>query len=150
VRRSDGLDEFCHTLLEERLKAGLLSPLMESLMRSLLAILKGRPDEAIAAMAAIQIEREPEAVFNLARHYALAGASSDALRVIQRARQEGLSSSTALRHDHAFSRLWKDARFLRERREAERLEQITRRELENAAGGRLNSLLTGATESRRT
>ena len=73
-------------VLKERL-GQKLSTQMSGLMGSLLAVLEGRRDEALIAMRGLQIDREPEIRFYLSRHYAMLGATSDAIEMLQRARR---------------------------------------------------------------
>jgi DNA-binding winged helix-turn-helix (wHTH) protein len=122
-------------LLRERLNASSLSPLMDGLMRSLLAILDDRRQDAMATMAGTRVEREPEVLFYLSRHYGLLGVSSEAIVLLQRARQEGFTSSLTLQRDRAFAQLRDDQAFAQELQEAQDIERSVRRELERAAEG---------------
>jgi DNA-binding winged helix-turn-helix (wHTH) protein len=127
-------------LLGERLASSELSTPMAGLMSSLHAILEGRRDDAVAAMQSMRIEREPEAVFYLARHYAMLDAVPDVVRCLQQARREGLTSSTTMQCDPVFRKLRKHAALAREVEEAVRVEQSAKRELERAAAGRWKAL----------
>lgn len=129
------------TLLRERLRHGQLAPALDVLLSSLLAILDGRADDAIARMRATEIEHEPEAVFYLARHYAIVDARPDAIRLIQRARESGLTSSTTLQRDAAFARLQRDPAFQAELREAQRIERRVRTELGRGAPSGLAAIV---------
>jgi hypothetical protein len=120
-------------LLRERLSSSQLSPMMDGLMRSLLAVLEQRRDAALATMRAIECEREPEVVFYLARHLAMLGAAPDAVRMLQRARAEGLTSSYTLEHDSAFALVRKHPDFREELNEATAVERAARRELDRLA-----------------
>jgi tetratricopeptide (TPR) repeat protein len=135
------------TLLRERLGPGSLSPLMGSLMGSLLAILDDRRDDALTTMASAQVEREPEVVFYLARHYAILDAPSEAIGLLQRARQEGFTSSTTLQRDEAFARMRSHPAFMSELHEAQDIERSMSRELEKAADGGFSRLFSRASET---
>jgi DNA-binding winged helix-turn-helix (wHTH) protein len=124
------------TLLQERL-AGPLSPLMAGLMGSLAATLAGRRDEAVAMMRTIEVAREPEVVFYLARHYALLDAADDCIVLLRRARSEGFTCSHTLEHDKAFTSVRDHEGFQRETREAAAAERRTRRALEQAGSERV-------------
>jgi len=132
------------TLLRDRLAAGQFSALMGGLMTSLLAILEDRPDAAAATMQALPLEREPEVVFYLARHYALLDGADDAVRLLRRARSEGLTASRTLERDGAFATLRTTALFRDELEECRHLERAARRDLDRAAGGSLDAVLRGA------
>jgi DNA-binding winged helix-turn-helix (wHTH) protein len=132
------------TLLRERLAAGSLSPLMDGLMRSLLAILDDRRHDAITTMANTQIEREPEVTFYLSRHYALLESSTEAIGLLRRARQEGFTSSLTVQRDAAFARVRSHPSFAQELHEAQHVEQRVRRELERAAEGGFSRLFSAS------
>lgn len=117
-------------VLRERLASGQLSPLMAGLMGSLLAVLEGRRDEATAIMRALEIERDPEPIFYLARHFSMLGGASDSIHMLQRARREGLTSSHTLAHDEAFAPLRGHQDFKRELDHARIAERDARRALE--------------------
>jgi len=129
------------TLLRERLAGGQLSALMSGLMTSLLAILEDRREAAAATMRALPVEREPEVVFYLARHYALLDDGDETLRLVRRARSEGLTASAALERDGAFARLRTTPRFRDELDECRHIERIARRDLDRAAGGSLDAVV---------
>jgi DNA-binding winged helix-turn-helix (wHTH) protein len=130
-------------LLRDRLASGQLSPLMGGLMASLLAILEDRRDAAAATMRALPLEREPEVVFYLARHYALLDDADETVRLLRHARAEGLTASGALERDRAFARLQTNARFRKELEECRHVETSARRELDRAAGGSLEVVVRG-------
>src|SRR5262249_39738657 len=79
-------------VLRERLARGALSPQMSALMGSLLALLEGRRDAAMATITSVAIDDEPEIVFYLARHCGMLGARVETVQMLRRARQEGLTS----------------------------------------------------------
>jgi DNA-binding winged helix-turn-helix (wHTH) protein/Tfp pilus assembly protein PilF len=124
------------TALTARLAAQTLSPLMTGLMGSLLAILEHRPSDAAAIMKRAGVRQEPETIFYFARHYSMLGDCREAIEMLRRARREGFTSATALRHDAAFEALREDAVFREECAEAERMERDARRALQ-ATGLRL-------------
>jgi DNA-binding winged helix-turn-helix (wHTH) protein/tetratricopeptide (TPR) repeat protein len=132
------------TLLRERLTTGQLSPLMGGLMTSLLAVLEERGDAAASIMRALPLEREPEVVFYLARHYALLADADEVVRLLQRARAEGLTASRTLERDSAFARLRANPHFRKELEECRHVEDSARKELDRAAGGSLKSFVGGA------
>lgn len=117
-------------LLEQRLASQHLSPLMSGLLASLLALLQDRRDDAISMIQGMQIEREPEVLFYVARHLAMVGDAAGAARMVERARREGLTSSVTLEEDEAFAAIRKTATFRREIREAALSERVSRTELE--------------------
>jgi tetratricopeptide (TPR) repeat protein len=119
-------------LLRERLAAGQLSALMAGLMSSLLATLDNRHDEAMATMAHLDDEREPEINFYLARHYSMLEEAAETVRMLRRARDKGFTSSVALERDAAFADTRLHADFQREMSEAKVTERAARRELERA------------------
>lgn len=124
------------TVLRERLAAGPLSPLMAGLMGSLLATLESRRDDAMAIMTGLEVEREPETTFYLARHFAMLDAASDSIRMLQRARGEGLTSSYTLARDEVFAPLRGLHDFQRELDHARIAERDARRALERIRRGR--------------
>jgi tetratricopeptide (TPR) repeat protein len=132
------------SLLRDRLAAGQLSHLMGGLMTSLLAILDDRRDAAAATMRALPLEREPEVVFYLARHYALLDDGEETVRLLRRARSEGLTASRTLERDRAFATVRATAPFRDELEECRHVEGNARRELDRAAGGSLEAVVRGA------
>ena len=81
------------TRLRERLERMSLSQLMTALMRSLLALLEGRFDEAAGLMKAADATREPEILIYFARHYSEMGMVDSALAALKRAVQSGFMCS---------------------------------------------------------
>ena len=118
------------TMLRERLAATQLSGLMAGLMGSLLALLEERRDEALAMMRALEIDREPEVLFYLARHFAMLRGGADSIRLVQQAREGGLISSYTLEHDVVFAPLRDHPEFRREVNRAKAIERDARRALE--------------------
>jgi len=127
------------TLLRERLAGKPLSRLMSGMMRSLLATLDDRRDEAVRLTATMAVEREPEILFYLARHLAMLDAEDDCLRLLARAREEGFTASAALERDAVFERLRGRGQFRREIRRARTAEQAARLALAEAGGPLLQS-----------
>jgi len=122
-------------LLAERLrKTQTLSKLMSGLMGSLLAVLEDRRGDAEALMKGLQIDREPEVVFYLARHFAMLNAPEESLDLLQRARTQGLASSHTLLNDTVFKRFLKRADFQRELNLARVREKEARVAFERAGG----------------
>lgn len=120
------------TMLRERLAAAPLSGLMAGVMGSLLAVLEERRDEALAMMRAIVIDKEPEVLLYLARHFAMLGAVDDGIRMVQHARAGGLVSSHTLEHDAVFAPLRTHPAFRREIDRAKAIERDARRVLERS------------------
>ena len=124
-------------LLTERLRQAQLSTLsilMSGLMRSLLAIVEGRRRDAAAIMKSMQVDREPEIVFYLARHFAMLNAPADSVALLQRARTQGLSSSHSLAKDVVFKPVRKHPDFQRELDLARAREREARLVFEKAGG----------------
>jgi len=121
-------------VLRERL-GQKLSTQMSGLMSSLLAVLEGRRDEALTAMRRLQVEREPEIRFYLSRHYAMLGASSDAIEMLRRARDEGFTSSRTLVQDEVFARMRKQEVFRQELERARANERAAKRDVDRAERG---------------
>ncbi len=86
-------------LLRDRLAAGRLSPLISALMSSLLALLDGRRNQAIEAMQAVEVVREPEVLFYFARHFAYLGMTDSAVALLRRAKPEGYLCTRAVAED---------------------------------------------------
>lgn len=128
-------------LLRERLAASQLSPLIAGLMRSLLETLDGRRDAAIATMTGLQIEREPEVVFYLARHLGMLDQPAECVGMLRRARGEGFTASHTLEHDEAFAPVRRHALFRRELAAAKRAELESRQALDRASAGGWRRLL---------
>jgi hypothetical protein len=126
--------------LRDRVAATEQQSPLNGLVRSLLAILEGRRQDAVAIMEPLAITSEPEAQLYLARHWALVGAASETIDLLEQARRGGMTSSTTLERDRAFDAVRCDAAFVRERREAAEIERDIRRQLERAAEGRVGAL----------
>lgn len=62
---------------------------MNALLRSLLATLQSKPDEAIHLMEQVDAAKEPEILVYFARHYAKAGRAAAAIHKLQRAADLG-------------------------------------------------------------
>jgi len=103
-------------------------------MGSLLAVLEDRRGDAEALMKGLQIDREPEVVFYLARHFAMLNAPEESLDLLQRARTQGLASSHTLLNDTVFKRFLKRADFQRELNLARVREKEARVAFERAGG----------------
>ncbi len=87
-------------VLKDRIRSIPLSPLMNALLRSLLAILQGEPDEAVHLMEQVDATKEPEVLVYFARHYAKAGRVASAIRTLQQAANLGfICSPETLRID---------------------------------------------------
>jgi len=76
-------------LLRKRLEQPGMGGLLAVLMRSLLAILEERMQDALSLMDGAGIRHEPEALLYLARHYGRIGAADSAVEMIRRAAREG-------------------------------------------------------------
>lgn len=76
-------------LLRERLDRMTLSKLMTALMRSLLAVLEGRAEDAIRLMETADTTREPEIKVYFARHYAQIGLINSAMSALEQAVEFG-------------------------------------------------------------
>jgi DNA-binding winged helix-turn-helix (wHTH) protein len=76
-------------LLRERLGRMSLSRLMTTLMSSLLAVLEGRPEEAVRLMETTGTTREPEILVYFARHYARLKLADRAVGALKLAAQSG-------------------------------------------------------------
>lgn len=123
-------------LLRERVSSQSLSPLMGGLMGSLLSILEDRRDQAASVMSAMQVQREPEVLFYLARHFGLLNDAATAVQLLKRARAEGFSSSSTLQQDTAFATVRHAAAFRREMHEATVGETLARQELRRSGMAR--------------
>jgi DNA-binding winged helix-turn-helix (wHTH) protein/tetratricopeptide (TPR) repeat protein len=78
-------------LLRERLGRLSLSRLMTALMSSLLAVLEGRPEEAVRLMEAADPTREPEILVYFARHYGRLKLADRAVWALKLAAQSGFA-----------------------------------------------------------
>ncbi|WP_263385219.1 winged helix-turn-helix domain-containing protein [Granulicella arctica] len=105
-------------LLRSRLLQPELGPLMSGLMASLLAVLEGKPDQAMDIMEGTEVLDEPEALLYFARHYALVNAPAHAVRMLHRARRGGFSTTYTLENDAAFACLRDEPEFAKELRQA--------------------------------
>jgi hypothetical protein len=103
-------------------------------MASLLAVLEGRGADAMTLMKDLQIEREPELVFYVARHFAMLNAADECIALLQRARTQGLTSSYTLMHDTVFDGIRNRAGFQREVDQARAREKEAARTFERAGG----------------
>ena len=73
---------------------------MAGLMRSLLAIVEDRYDDALETMQSMHITREPEVLIYLARHYSYVGAPGLAVATLNRAIESGfVCAPSTLRSD---------------------------------------------------
>ena len=117
-----GQRERAMTLLRERLASQTLSPLMTSLMASLLAILEERAADAARIMEQSEVRHEPEIFFYFARHYGLLARGADAVTMLQRTRRDGFTSAYTLEHDDAFASLRNSRDFADEAAAARRVQ----------------------------
>ena len=87
-------------LLRERLGNAELSQLLSGLMHSLLALLEGRNGDALCSLRTTHVEREPEVLFYMSRHYSYLGAADEAIATLQQAIASGfVPSPFVLRSD---------------------------------------------------
>jgi hypothetical protein len=87
-------------LLRERLANRTLSQLMKGLMQSLLALLENKPDDALAYLRETRVEREPEVLFYMSRHYSYLGAADEAIAALNAAVALGfIPGPSSLRSD---------------------------------------------------
>ena len=101
-----GLRERAVSLLRQRLETTPLSALMTALLNSLLAALKGLPEEAVCWMESADTTREPEILIYFARQYAFLDMPAQAVTALQRARKAGfLCAPDTLQKDPWFSSL---------------------------------------------
>jgi len=129
-------------LLRERLAQPVLGKTMMTLMGSLLAVLDGHSESAAEQMRDIEDVRDPEALFYLARHFAMFDAREESIEMVRRARRAGFWSSHSLRNDPSFSACRNDTAFQSEIKEAARREGDCR-ELLRAIPGPVNARLFG-------
>jgi DNA-binding winged helix-turn-helix (wHTH) protein len=106
-----GETERARTMLRERLDSKAQSAITFALLDTLLSALEGRGDDVVRVIQATTVTREPEVLFYLARHCAIARADGDAIALIRRARVEGLVCSHALRHHAVFAHLRSEPAF---------------------------------------
>jgi DNA-binding winged helix-turn-helix (wHTH) protein/tetratricopeptide (TPR) repeat protein len=121
-------------VLHERLTHPELSPLMFGLMASLLAVLEGKSEEAIAIITQTEVLHEPELLFYLARHLAMLNLAPAAVEMLQRARRAGFSSFRALEQDAAFAGVRNQPGFDDEREEAKNREAHASQTLHETLG----------------
>jgi DNA-binding winged helix-turn-helix (wHTH) protein len=119
-----GAHDGAAALLRPRLSSPGLSPVMSVVMGSLLAILEGRSEQALDLIRNAEPFREPEILFYLARHLGMLDARDLTIRFLQRAREEGFWSSTAMENDPAFAQLRNSHEFDLELEETKRLESV--------------------------
>lgn len=131
------------SLLQERLSQSELSPLMSALMLSLLKILEGKGEEAVAIMEHTEVLHEPEVLFYFARHFGMLGLATPAVRMLRRARLGGFTVPYSLRHDAVFGRIRDQAEFCREWDEGKHFETDARETLQKAFGGNFLSVIRG-------
>jgi tetratricopeptide (TPR) repeat protein len=99
-------------LLRERLATMSLSRLMTALMSSLLAILEGKPVQAVRLMEATDTTREPEIMVYFARHYARLKLADSAMSTLKLAAQSGfVCAPDTLNSDPWLSALRKHPKF---------------------------------------
>lgn len=113
-------------LLRERLTHLAPGTTMMTLMSSLLCILDGQTDRAAQVMKDLEEVDDPEALFYLARHYAMFDDLEGAAAMVRRARVAGFWSSSALRNDPVFTSFQNLTDWQREIYEADRLESHSR------------------------
>ena len=121
-------------LLRTRIGNPDLGPFMTDMMGSLLAVLEGKNDEAIAILKTIEVVREPEALFYLARNSGMANDIELTVQIIRRARLGGFWSSQTLELDSAFASLRQAPEFIQEVQEAKKLEDQSRQALQQILG----------------
>lgn len=92
--------EHSRSLLSKRLGNSGGSDVMRKAMESLLAIVEGRFEEAVAPIRNARGFVEPEMLFYFARHFSGIGRSDDAVEMIERATDAGfVCSAQTLRND---------------------------------------------------
>lgn len=114
------------SLLRERLTHPAPGGTIMTLMSSLLAILDGEIQRAAQTMKDFEGKDDPEAIFYLARHYAMFDDAKGAVEMVRRARLAGFWSSYALTNDPVFSKLRNRTELEGEIGEAARLESRSR------------------------
>jgi DNA-binding winged helix-turn-helix (wHTH) protein len=120
-------------LLRERLGRMSLSKLMTALMKSLLAILQGKPKVAARLMETADTTREPEIKVYFARHYAQIGLADSAISALEQAAQSGfVCSPSTLTSDVCLSSLEKHPKFRSLLKRAETLVEDARSSLERS------------------
>jgi DNA-binding winged helix-turn-helix (wHTH) protein len=126
-------------LLEDRTSNPHLPPVFRGLMNSLLALLRGRSSQAIDEMVKTPVEREPEIVFFIARHFSKLKAAGLAMEALKRAQAEGFVCSRALRVDPWFSAVRSTREFPALLEESEKAEEKARKTFEHIGGPALLS-----------
>lgn len=116
---------------------------MGILMRSLLAVLDNRRDEAVDFMQSISQFRDPEGVFYFARHFAMLNATEQTLEVVRRAREGGFWCSYSLETDPVFAPMRECPQFIAEIENAMRLEAQAGRDARRALGPELTATILG-------
>ncbi len=119
-------------LLRKRLTQPELSPLMLTMMQSMVDVLEGNGGNAVALAKQLQITDEPEATFYYARHCGMAQDANMTVDLVRRARQGGFWSSIALEQDAAFSGVRHLPEFADEITAAKQLEASARQQLRTA------------------
>jgi DNA-binding winged helix-turn-helix (wHTH) protein/tetratricopeptide (TPR) repeat protein len=100
------------TLLRGRLTKGSLSSLMSALMRSLLALLESKTDEAVHIMDHADATRDSEILLYFARHYSRGNRTEKAIHALRWAAQAGfVCAPKTLRADPWLSPLRKQRQF---------------------------------------
>jgi DNA-binding winged helix-turn-helix (wHTH) protein len=115
-----GETERAAKVLRERLERMELSELMGVLLRSLLAVLEGRTDEAASLMERVNAAFEPEIVMYFARHYARMEMAERAMECLRAAMKAGfLCAPETLQQDAWLGPVREHAGFAELMREAE-------------------------------
>ena len=117
-----GAQDRAVSLLRARLAQPGMSPAMGGIMPSLLAVLEGDRERAIALMPGTEGFPDPEGLFYFARHYGMLGCPEQAIQMVRRARLAGFWSAYSLENDPVFSELRSVPEFAHEIGEAKRLE----------------------------
>jgi hypothetical protein len=107
---------------------------MANLMGSLLAVLEGRGEEAMALMEKAQAVAEPEGLFYYARHCGMLNAGGSAVRMLRQARLAGFCSPYALEHDAVFAGMRELPEFACELRESQLMARQAGEEFHRALG----------------
>ncbi len=99
-------------LLRERLGKMSLSKLMIALMKSLLAVLEDRAEDAVRLMQDADTTRDPEILMYFARHYSQVGRAELAMQALNNAVRSGfICAPTTLKSDPWLSALREHAEF---------------------------------------
>lgn len=128
-------------LLHKRLKQPELSPLMLTMMQSLVDVLQGDSANAVRLAKQAAIADEPEATFYYARHCGMAQDANATVDLVRRARLGGLWSSTALEQDASFNGVRHLPEFADEITAAKELEASAIQQLRAALEPRLMHLV---------